>query len=165
MPARGCDDAGMRDFEDSTLWRVSEYERVRLRTGSSGFARLDGPTVLPTTLLADLRRLDADGTSDDPLKVLAACMRHHEPALLCLQCDGLVWPITVFPWQMLYHSPRDITQVRAAALSRATLLSAEPPTRHRRCNVSARSRREIPRAGGARRRRCKRIALAPHPTR
>ena len=117
----------MRDFEDSTLWRVSEFERVRARTGSSGFARLDGPTVLPTTLLADLRRLDADGTSDDPLEVLAACMRHHEPALLCLQCDGLVWPVTVFPSQMLYHSPRDIAQVRAAALSRTTLLGAEPP--------------------------------------
>ena len=87
----------MRDFEESTLWHVSEFERVRLKTGNSAFARLDGPTVLPTTLLADLGRLDADGASDDVLEVMAACMRHREPALLCLQYDGLVWPVTLFP--------------------------------------------------------------------
>lgn len=120
----------MRDFEDSTLWRVSEFERVRLRSGGSAFARLDGPTVLPTTLLADLRRLDAAGASDEPLEVVGACMRHREPALLCLQCEGLVWPITLFPVQMLYHSPRDFAQAAQGAqnaLMRATLISAEPP--------------------------------------
>ena len=50
----------MRDFEDSTLWRISAFERIRQQTGSSGFMRLTGPTLLPTTLLADLRRLDAE---------------------------------------------------------------------------------------------------------
>ena len=127
QPAARGDHGSMRDFEDSTLWNVSEFERVRLRTGGSGFARLDGPTVLPTTMLADLRRLDADGTSDDTLEVMAACMRHREPALLCVQYEGLVWPITLFPAQMLYHSPRDIAQALPAALARVTLLSAEPP--------------------------------------
>ena len=117
----------MRDFEESTLWHVSEFERIQLRTGSSGFARLEGPTVLPTTLLADLRRLDAGGGSDDVLEVVAACMRHREPALLCLQYEGLVWPITLFPAQMLYHSPRDLAQATTAALARVTLLSTEPP--------------------------------------
>ncbi len=117
----------MRDFEDSTLWRVSEFERVRLRSGGSAFARLDGPTVLPTTLLADLRRLDAAGASDEPLEVVGACMRHREAALLCLQCEGLVWPVTLFPAQMLYHSPRDFALVARGALARATLIGAEPP--------------------------------------
>ncbi len=117
----------MRDFEASTLWCVSEFERVRVRTGSSGFARLTEASVLPTTLLADLRRLDADGASDDALAVVAACMRHREPALLCLQVEGLVWPVTLFPSEMLYHSPRDIAQASPGALARATLLSAEPP--------------------------------------
>jgi hypothetical protein len=42
----------VRDFEDSTLWRVSAFERIRRETGSSGFMRLSGPTLLPTTLLA-----------------------------------------------------------------------------------------------------------------
>lgn len=117
----------MRDFEDSTLWRVSGFERARLSTGTSGFARLDGPTVLPTTLLADLNRLGADGAGNDVLEVVAACMRHHEPALLCLQYEGLVWPVTLFPAQMLYHSPRDLAQATAPALMRLALLSTEPP--------------------------------------
>ncbi len=120
-------DQKMREFEESTLWRVSEFERVCVQTGSSAFARLDGHTVLPTTLLADLRRLDAEGTSDDVLEVVAACMRHHESALLCLKHDGLVWPVTLFPSQMSYHSPRDLMQVGPADLARLSLLSAEPP--------------------------------------
>lgn len=117
----------MRDFEDSTLWRVSGYERVRALTGTSGFARLDGATVLPTTLLADLNRLDVEGAASDVLEVVAACMRHHEPALLCLQYEGLVWPVTLFPSHMLYHSPRDLAQATAPALARLALLSTEPP--------------------------------------
>jgi hypothetical protein len=117
----------MRDFEASTLWRVSEFERVRLRTGNSGFTSLDGSTVLPTTLLAELRRLDADGASNDVLEVVAACVRHRESALLCLQVDGLVWPVTLFPDQTVYHSPRDISLAAKDALARATLISTEPP--------------------------------------
>ncbi|HZT56030.1 MAG TPA: hypothetical protein VFA35_07385 [Burkholderiaceae bacterium] len=117
----------MRDFEDSTLWRISEFERVRSRSGGSAFARLGGASVLPTTLLADLRRLDASGASDEPLEVVAACIRHREAALLCLQYDGLVWPVTLFPQQMLYHSPRDLTQALPTALAHITLISAEPP--------------------------------------
>lgn len=125
--ARADARCSVRDFEESTLWRVSEFERVRMQTGSSAFARLGGPTVLPTTLLADLRRLDADGASDDVLEVVAACMRHHEPALLCLQCEGLVWPVTLFPTQMVYHAPRDLVQATPAGVARMTLLSTEPP--------------------------------------
>jgi len=118
----------MRDFEDSTLWHVSEFERVRQQTGTSGFARLDGPSVLPTTLVADLQRLSSkEEPSGDVLEVIAACMRHREPALLCLQYEGLVWPVTIFPMNMLYHSPRDMAQAAGAALGRVTLLSAEPP--------------------------------------
>ncbi|MED5618509.1 hypothetical protein [Ideonella sp. BN130291] len=117
----------MRDFEDSTLWRVSEFERVRERTGASGFARLAGPTLLPTTLLADLRRLHRDPQSDDALEVVAACVRHREAALLCLQVDQLVWPVTLFPQSMLYHSPRDLAEAGAAGFAALTVLSAEPP--------------------------------------
>jgi hypothetical protein len=117
----------VRDFEDSTLWKVSEFERVRVETGGSGFARLEGPTVLPTTLLADLRRLDASGGSADLLEVVAACMRNREPALLLLQYQDLVWPVTLFPTPMLCHSPRDLTQAPRSALATLKLLGAEPP--------------------------------------
>ncbi len=59
--------------------------------------------------------------------MVAACVRHREAALLCLQYDGLVWPVTLFPQQMLYHSPRDLAQALPGSLARTTLISAEPP--------------------------------------
>lgn len=117
----------MRDFEHSTLWRVSAFERERLRTGHSYFTGLDGPTLLPTTLMADLQRLQQDPTNDDVLEVVAACLRHREPALLVLQLDQLVWPLTVFPAERLVHAPRDLAASDAASLARLQLLSAEPP--------------------------------------
>jgi hypothetical protein len=117
----------VRDFEDSTLWRISAFERIRQETGSSGFMRLAGPTLLPTTLLSDLRRLDADPRSGDVLEVIAACMRHHEPALLCLAHEDLVWPVTLFPDEGLYHSPRDLREASADGMAALKLATAEPP--------------------------------------
>jgi hypothetical protein len=117
----------MRDFEDSTLWRISAFERIRQQTGSSGFMRLAGPTLLPTTLLADLRRLDADPVSGDVLEVVAACLRHRESALLCVQHEELVWPVTLFPQEGVYHSPRDFLDASLAGLSKLRLMTVEPP--------------------------------------
>ncbi len=117
----------MRDFEESTLWRVSEYERVREANGGSGFETHGRASVLPTTLLADLRRLDTDGTSEDLLEVVGACIRHREPALLLFEYERLVWPVTLFPQQQLYHSPRDVADAAPVALARLGLIGAEPP--------------------------------------
>jgi hypothetical protein len=117
----------MRDFEDPDLWRISDFERLRTERGTSGYVSLDGPTVLPTTLLADLERLGGSPLEGDALEVVAACMRHREPALLYLQHDGLVWPVTVFPREVLYHSPRDLTQAARGGIPTLRLLSAEPP--------------------------------------
>jgi hypothetical protein len=117
----------MQDTQPADLWSVSEFERVHAQARSSAFNNLDGPTLLPTTLLADLRRLDAFGHHGDVLEVVAACMRHREAALLCLELDGRVWPVTLFPAQMLYHSPRDLATASATTLARLTLLRVEPP--------------------------------------
>ena len=118
----------MRDFEDSTLWRVSAFERVRLQTGGSGYARLDeGPTVLPSTLMRDLDRLEFEAPSSDVVEVMAACMRHREAALLYLQHEGLVWPVTLFPEPMLYHSPRDLAAEPGSMLQDLSLITIEPP--------------------------------------
>lgn len=117
----------MRDFEDSTLWRISAFERMRQQTGSSGFQRLDGPSVLSSTLLADLQRDDRDTAQLDALELVAACMRHREPALIYLQHAGLVWPVTLFPDRMLYHSSRDVTQATDAALADLRQIGVEPP--------------------------------------
>lgn len=118
----------MRDFEDSTLWRISAFERIRAETGRSGFMRLDGrPTLLPTTLQADLARLEEHDAGDDVLEVVAACMRHREPALLCLRHEQLVWPVTLFPTEGLYHSPRDMGQASKDGLAGLKVITTEPP--------------------------------------
>lgn len=118
----------MRDLEGSTLWRISEYERMREAGAGIAAFRGDGPSLLSTTLLSDLRQLQGDPTADDVLEVIAACLRNREAALLHLEYGGLVWPLTLFPRELLYHSPCDATQLSAAAgLSTLRLISAEPP--------------------------------------
>lgn len=117
----------MHDFEDSTLWRISSYERMRVERSSSVFAQLGENTVLPTTLLADLRHLENRREESDVIEVLAACMRHRQGALLCLQYEDLVWPITVFPAELVYHSPRDLALASPLALAGLKVLSCDSP--------------------------------------
>ncbi len=117
----------MRNFDDTTLWRISSFERMQQETGTSGFARLDGPTLLPTTMLSELEKLERDPRGIDVLEMLGACMRHREAALLCLQHEELVWPVTVFPMHGLYHSPKDLSTASANGLAGLKVLTAEPP--------------------------------------
>lgn len=118
----------MADFKDSTLWRISEFERVRASGGSVSTIAAAGPTLLPTTLLTDLRQLQREATPNDVLEVMAACLRHRESALLYLECGPYVWPVTLFPAQHLYHSPRDVPEIAATiGLSRLKLISIERP--------------------------------------
>ena len=118
----------MKAFDSSSLWRISEFQRARSE-GRLDLARGgERLTLLPTTLLADLRRLQSEGTEGDVLEVIAACVRNHEAALLYLEQGAFVWPVTLFPREGLYHSPRDALAVAAhTALSQLRLLLAEPP--------------------------------------
>lgn len=115
----------MADFEHSSLWRISAFERQR----SSGHTASGTTTLLPTTLLADLRRLSPHATGgEDVLEVVAACQRHREAALLYLSCGPRVWPVTVFPARSLYHSPRSVADAGPPeVLGRLRLLDIEPP--------------------------------------
>ncbi len=117
----------MRDFEDSTLWRVSAFERIRLETGTSGYARLEGPTVLPSTLMAELNRMDREPDGRDVLEVIGACLRQREAALLYLRHEELVWPVTLFPLHGLYHSPREMSAGTVPGLGDLELIAIEPP--------------------------------------
>ena len=78
-------------------------------------------------MLADLGRTGIGLAFNDALEVAAACLRHREAALLYVQCDGLIWPVTLFPAQGLYHSPRDLAQASLAGLATMKVLEAEPP--------------------------------------
>lgn len=117
----------MRDFDDSTLWRISAYERMRAETGSSGFARLGARTVLPTTLNAELAQVRHGQREADLLEVVAASMRQRESVLVLLQHAGLVWPLTLFPQQALYHVPRPILPSLAQGTRGLEVLAIEPP--------------------------------------
>ena len=59
---------------------------------------------------------------------MAACLRHREAALLTIAYGSLVWPLTLFPRQRLYHSPCDVAQLRASpGLATLKMIAAEPP--------------------------------------
>jgi len=116
----------MKGFDTSSLWRVSAFRKARreglLDIGQPG----DRLTILPTTLLADLRRLQNEGAGGDVLEVVAACLRNQESALLCLELGAHVWPITLLPRQGLYHSPQDALS-EGLAMAELRLVSVEPP--------------------------------------
>jgi hypothetical protein len=117
----------LKDFDDSTLWRISAYERFRAEAGQSGFARLNESTVLPTTLHAELSRLQHQQRAGDPLEIIAACQRHLESALMLLRLAGLVWPLTLFPRHHLYHLPRPIIETLESGNRDVEVIAVEPP--------------------------------------
>jgi hypothetical protein len=117
----------VRDFDDSTLWRISTYERMRAETGDSGFARLNEKSVLPTTLNAELSHLQRVHLCGDALEVVAACIRQRESALLILRHRELVWPLTLFPQHNLYHLPRSIIESLEQGVRDLEVISVEPP--------------------------------------
>jgi len=117
----------MKFFDSSTLWRISAFRQAR-DAGALFDGEHERPTLLPTTLLVELQQLQKDPANNDVLEVIAACMRNREAALLYLAHGSFVWPVTLFPRQQLYHSPRDAADMAAdSAMSRLRLIGAEPP--------------------------------------
>lgn len=107
----------------STLWRVSSFEVLHERSLQGS----ERPTMLSSTLMAELATLERRSEESDALEVLAACVRLQEPALVYLRFAELVWPMTVFPAQMVYHSPRPLTEAPERSLGRVTAMGIEPP--------------------------------------
>lgn len=109
-----------KDFQHTTLWRISAFEKVHETSTKS--------QLLPTTLLTDLDQLKRDPSNDDLLEVVAACLRHHEPALLYLGVGSHVWPLTLFPTQWQYHALHKPEALGPLTdLSQLKLLYAERP--------------------------------------
>jgi hypothetical protein len=117
----------MTEQDVPALWRVSAFDAQRRAAASSSFADLRRKTVLATTLQAELRLLERRRASSDALEVVATCMRLREPALVYLQCDEGVWPVTLFPDQMVYHSPRNLLRGSARTLGSLEVMEVEPP--------------------------------------
>ena len=114
------------DFEASTLWRVSCFDRLHEQSVMGGLHGGDQQTLLSSTLQDELYALERRHESSDALEVIAACMRLQEPALVNVRCHDFVWPVTVFPAQMLYHAPRALVEASEKGLAGASVISVEP---------------------------------------
>jgi hypothetical protein len=117
----------MQEIAGPKLWRVSAFETLRHQAATAAHADLRRQTVISTTLQGELSALERRRESADVLEVVAACVRLREAALLYLQCDEGVWPVTLFPEQMLYHSPRSLLLGTSRALGTLKTLDVEPP--------------------------------------
>ena len=117
----------MPDINGQALWPIAEFDALRQAPASPAHAGLQRQTRLATTLQAELRVLDRRRASADTLEVVAACVRLREPALVYLQCEGSVWPVTLFPEQMLYHSPRSLLLGTRREMANLKALDVEPP--------------------------------------
>lgn len=114
------------EFEPSTLWRISAFDRLREQAATGELRGMERQTVLSTTLQAELTALERQQQASDALEVLAACVRLQEPALVYLRFQDLVWPVTLFPAQTLYHSPRTLLEATEEGLATVSALSVEP---------------------------------------
>ena len=57
----------MDEFDATTLWRISDFKREReAHPETNPFAADNRPTLLPTTLLADLQQLQAMFSRSSP---------------------------------------------------------------------------------------------------
>jgi hypothetical protein len=115
----------MKDFEPSTLWRISAFEQAReRRLGGRGrpsdpaCRRRCSPTCSSCTAIRPTTTCS---------RSIAACVRNREAALLYLAHGRNVWPVTLFPREEVYHSPRDASQMTAPGMSTLRVISAEPP--------------------------------------
>jgi hypothetical protein len=117
----------MPDFEGSTLWRISAFDLLRDTAAKASHAALGRQTLISTTLQAELRLLDRRRDGADALEAVAACVRLREPALLYLQCEQVVWPVTLFPAEMIYHSPRSLELGTRRGLGSLKTIEIEPP--------------------------------------
>ncbi|MFZ2651441.1 MAG: hypothetical protein WA210_15170 [Burkholderiaceae bacterium] len=117
----------MPDFEGSTLWRISAFDLLRETAASATHAGLKRQTLLSTTLQAELRLMERRHDGAEPLEAIAACVRLREPALVYLQYQESIWPITLFPAEMLYHSPRSLLLGVQRSMRSVKLVDIEPP--------------------------------------
>ncbi len=116
----------MPDFDSPSLWPISAFDALRKTMASVSHARLRRQTLISTTLQAELRLMDRRHDGADALEAVAACVRLRESALIYLKYGERVWPITLFPGEMLYHSPHSLLQGGGRAMRAIKLIDVEP---------------------------------------
>jgi hypothetical protein len=112
------------------LMRVSEFRRYLDELARASAPMGDGSLpprlgALSQSLRADLRR-GRGAVGNEPLEVLAACVRHDSRATVHLQCGGFALPLTVFPQERLVHCRADLLQFLYTHVAGTGLLLVEP---------------------------------------
>ena len=115
----------MQSWDPSTLWRLSEFEHY-LRTDSTAAGALDSSQLLSSSLLGEIGALEQRDCGSDVVEVLSMCRRLQEPALIYLEFDDLVWPVTIFPAEGIYHSRHDLLSTFGSTSTRAKVIGIEP---------------------------------------
>ena len=114
------------------LMRVSEFQRYleELEAAASRIGR-DGPISKPrwgaigASMRADLQR-PKGGEVDEPLEVMASCVRHGKRVTIHLRCEEFAVPVTLFPTEALLHCPEDLLEFVYTHLSSVSVLMVEP---------------------------------------
>jgi hypothetical protein len=111
----------------STLWRLSEFEQhYRTRTTVAG--GLASSLVMSSSLLGEMDAIERRECANDVVEVVAACRRSQEAALIFLRFGELVWPITIFPVEGLYHSRHDLLQAFGQTPLNLSVMAVEAAT-------------------------------------
>lgn len=117
----------MHSGSPSTLWRLSEFEQ-HYRTRTTAADALGNSLLLSSSLLGEIGALEQRRCDRDVVEVVAACRRSQEAALIFLRLDELVWPITIFPSEGIYHSRHDLLQAFGQTPLNLSVMAVEPAT-------------------------------------
>jgi len=113
-------------FGEPELIRVSAFQRYLDDLAGCGSTMPPRPSMLSSSLLADLRHLNQGGYKTEVLEVLAACVRHAQDALIHLQIGDKVLPLTIFVHERLAHCPMELDAFLALPLEELGVLHVEP---------------------------------------
>jgi hypothetical protein len=83
---------------------------------------------MSSSLLGEIGALERRQCDRDVVEVVAACRRSQEAALIFLRLDELVWPVTIFPAEGIYHSRHDLLEAFGQAPLNLSVMAVEPAT-------------------------------------
>ena len=118
-------------FGEPELMKASAYRRYLDELGESTSAdAISGPgsrlTQLGSSMTADLQRLEQRDGINDPIEVMAACIRHQTRVTIHLECGERVVPMTVFPAERLVYCPGELRLLIDGHLPELKVMHLEP---------------------------------------
>ena len=115
-------------FGEPELMRASTFRQYLPAAEGQDTLGIMSPSLasLSPSLRADLQRFAFEDQPSELLDVLAACVRHAQPATVFLQCGDRAVPLTVFPHQRQVHCPLPIDDLLAPRDPELQVMHVEP---------------------------------------